>query len=196
MNYLAHAFLAAPQSEAICGALIGDFAKGVDLAALPEGMRAGVIAHRRIDAFTDAHPVVRAARARFEPPLRRFAGIIVDVAFDHFLAADFLAYSKQPLSAFTASVYAALDAHEHVLPERLRGVKSRMAEQDWLASYAEIENVGRALAGIGRRLRRANPLGDALGAVVANREALARDFEAFFPQLVRAERGEGSGAIG
>ena len=103
MNYLAHAFLAAPQSEAICGAFIGDFAKGVDLAALPSGMREGVIGHRRIDAFTDSHPVVCVARARFEPPLRRFAGIIVDVVFDHFLAATFAAYSRQPLSDFTAT---------------------------------------------------------------------------------------------
>lgn len=187
MNYLAHAFLAAPCDERMCGALIGDFAKGLDLAALPVAIADGVRAHRRVDRFTDDHPVVRRARARFTPPFRRFAGIIVDVAFDHYLARDFERIARRDLSEFTSSVYRALEANERFLPERLARVRPHMTEHDWLGSYAALENVGRALTGISRRMKRENPLGSALEQVRARRDELALDFAEFFPELRRFE---------
>lgn len=187
MNYLAHTYLAAPHAERMCGALIGDFAKGLDLAALPREIAAGVRAHRRVDRFTDDHPIVGRARSRFERPYRRFAGIIVDVAFDHFLARDFARVAQEDLVGFTGGVYRALAKNERFLPERLARIRPYMQEQDWLASYAELENVERALAGISRRMKRENPLATAIAEVDARYDALAGDFAEFFPELQRFE---------
>jgi acyl carrier protein phosphodiesterase len=185
MNYLAHAFLARPDPARICGALIADFAKGIALDELPEAIREGVVSHRSIDVATDSHPVVVRARARFEPPLRRFAGIALDVVFDHFLARDFDSWSSDGLSEFTQSVYVALETHAEHLPERLARVRPRMVEDDWLASYADLDNVGRALRGISRRLRRANPLDSMMPAIERNYREIEADFAEFFPDLVR-----------
>ena len=86
MNYLAHVHLAEPSAAGRFGALLGDFVKGAPDPELPPSVRRGILMHRRIDAHTDAHPVHRTSRRRFAGPRRRFAGIIVDVAYDHFLA--------------------------------------------------------------------------------------------------------------
>jgi len=41
--------------------------------------------HRAVDTFTDAHRSCARAR-RVAPPHRRFAGIVVDMYYDHYLA--------------------------------------------------------------------------------------------------------------
>lgn len=50
--------------------------------------------------LTDRHPVVQAARAGFEPGARRYAGILLDILYDHCLALDWARYSDEPLAAF------------------------------------------------------------------------------------------------
>ncbi len=86
MNYLAHFYLSGEDPHWRVGGLMGDFLRGPVPEALPPGVRAGVMLHRRIDAYTDAHPVVGRSRRRVRPALRRFAGIVVDMSYDHFLA--------------------------------------------------------------------------------------------------------------
>lgn len=190
MNYLAHVFLAHEEDgdpDFALGALLGDFAKGVDIDALPEAIAAGVRHHRAVDVFTDAHPAVIEAKRLFAQPLRRFAGIVLDVAFDHFLAADFERWSREPLGVVTTGVYGALQAREHLLPPRLRAVAPRMIRQDWLGGYADPINVRRALAGIGSRMKRDNPLRASDGAADALwscRAGVARAFEATMADLL------------
>ncbi|HEX7953720.1 MAG TPA: hypothetical protein VF523_11700, partial [Burkholderiales bacterium] len=45
-----------------------------------------IVMHRKIDSYTDAHPLVLASKARISPARRRYAGIMVDMFYDHFLA--------------------------------------------------------------------------------------------------------------
>jgi acyl carrier protein phosphodiesterase len=183
MNYLAHLLLADQSPASLVGGLLGDFAKGLDVSSLPAAVREALLQHRRIDAFTDAHPLVRRSRARVSREFSRFSGILVDVFYDHFLARRWPDYTPEPLSAFAARVYAALREHEHLLPERLARVLPRMAREDWLCGYAEIENVGHALAGLERRFSRPTGLSRALGELTRNHDAMHADFAEFFPQL-------------
>jgi acyl carrier protein phosphodiesterase len=183
MNYLAHLLLADQSPASLVGGLLGDFAKGLDVSSLPPDIRAALLQHRRIDAFTDAHPLVRRSRARVSREFARFSGILVDVFYDHFLARRWQAHTPEPLGAFAARVYAALREHEHLLPERLSRVLPRMAREDWLSGYAEIENVGYALAGLERRFKRPTGLSRALTELTGNYAALDADFGEFFPEL-------------
>ena len=189
MNYLAHAWLAQHSDEAILGALLGDFVHGsAALEDWPAPVRAEIVRHRAIDRYTDQHPVVVSARARFGA-LRRYAGIALDVYFDHCLARDWARWSDVPLANFTGRVYRVLERHQGQLPARLVGIAPRMAAQDWLGSYARRDSVDHALRGIAKRLSRN---GDRLVACldVLRREQTAVDasFEDFFPELVAATR--------
>jgi len=152
--------------------------------------------HRAVDRFTDTHPVVRSSRARVAPPHRRFAGILVDMYFDHFLARHWDDYADEPLDTFTARVYAALLAHEARLPERLRRIAPSMAQRDWLGSYRHVEVVHAALDRVGERLKRGNALLGAGAALMPHYAALEADFRVFFPELVRFARGHGQPVAG
>lgn len=162
MNFLAHLHLAAHTRSSLTGNLLGDFVKG----PLPTGLAAhfdeGIWLHRKIDGFTDSHPEHKAAVACFEAPWRRFGGIIVDMIYDHWLSQHWEQFSAKTLSHFLQHSYDQLLADHQHLPDGLPLPLKRMAEQNWIASYRHKEGLGQALNGIGRRLRRPVPLGEAL----------------------------------
>lgn len=183
MNYLAHLYLAGDHPESLVGGLMGDFVKGaVDLRLSPR-LRRGILQHRRIDAYTDAHPVTAASRRRMRPPYRRYAGILVDVFYDHFLARHWRRYSAVPLREFTRAAYEALQAHYPQLPPAMQRSVRHMLAVDLLMSYREIDGVARALSGIHGRLKRDNPLDTAVRELLRLYPELEADFGAFFPQL-------------
>lgn len=154
MNFLAHAWLAGDDPAHQLGGLMGDFVKGPLPAGLPTDIAAGVALHRRIDVFADGHPAFRRSRGRISPARRRAAGVLVDMFYDHFLACHWQALHPEPLSDFTARMYALMDAHRAVLPPRLTGLLPSMRDDDWLASYRNAETVAFALNRMARRLSR------------------------------------------
>lgn len=184
MNYLAHVYLARPSAAARLGALLGDFARGLDLARLPPEVRAAVLEHRAVDAFVDGHTWIRRERTRFPPELRRFAGILLDVFHDHFLVRHWARFSDEPLERVTESLYRAFREYASILPPRLAEVAPRMASQDWLASYGELENVDRALAGIARRVRRETAIARGGDELRARYRELEEGFLALFPEVL------------
>lgn len=186
MNYLAHLFLADDDAESLIGNLAGDFVKGplADDRFTP-GIRAGIARHRRVDAFTDAHPDVLAFRKVLWPEHGHYAQIISDVFFDHFLACDWARYSPhETLDAFAARVFATIDPHAGALPGRLREVYPRMREGGWLTSYRELASIRTALHYLSFRLSRRPPLEEAVHHLVDSRDELAARFHSFFPQLL------------
>ena len=186
MNYLAHLLLAGPTEAWRLGALLGDFMVGHPLATFPPTVQEGIRLHREIDRFTDAHPVFRRSRSRLDPGLCRFSGVIVDVFYDHFLARGWDAWCEQPLTGFAAEVYGMLERRLPELPPRMQEVVPFMIREDWLTSYRETQHVGRALRGMSRRLKRENPLGEAIGELHAHYPELQSDFDAFFPDVTTA----------
>ena len=183
MNYLAHLYLAEQSSEGLLGGLLGDFVKGRLDDRYTDTVRRGIALHRAIDSYTDAHPLHLESRNRIGRQRRRYAGIIIDVCYDHFLSRCWADYSSESLGCFTERVYDVLRQHQEALPDRLRGIAPHMIADDWLGSYAQLDNVGRALDGIARRFKRSNPLAGALAEIEANYAALHDVFQRFFPQL-------------
>lgn len=165
------------------GSILGDFSRGVDLDAFSPGVREAVSLHFRVDAFTDAHAVVGESKRRIQSPHRRYAGVLVDMFYDHFLARRWEQYCEVPLPTFTASAYAALLHAEPHIPERMAGVCRAMAAGDWLSSYERVESIDIALQRMARRLTRRNDLATGIQALTANYEALEADFHRFFPEL-------------
>ena len=185
MNYLAHLYLAGPEPEARLGALLGDFVFGqaalADWGALE---RREIVIHRRVDRYTDEHPQVVAARRLFAHGRQRYAGIALDVYYDHCLARDWARYCDTPLDAFTASFYRYLLSRQDELPERLRRIAPLMASGDWLGSYRQRDSVDLAVTRIATRLSRNGQCLVACLEDLRRHEAeIAAGFELFFPQL-------------
>ncbi|WP_110973111.1 acyl carrier protein phosphodiesterase [Pseudomonas huaxiensis] len=182
MNYLAHLHLGGDQPEQLLGSLYGDFVKGPLLGHYPQPLEGAIRLHRRIDVFTDSHPLVLASLARFPSARRRYAGIILDVFFDHCLALHWTDYAEQSLDDFTMRVYQVL-AQQPQLPGRLAGIAPMMAANDWLGSYREFAVLEQVFRGIARRLSRPEGMAGAMAEVEALYPLLLEDFRQFYPQL-------------
>lgn len=187
MNYLAHLHLGGDSPAQLLGSLYGDFVKGPLAGRFPADVEAAIRLHRRIDAFTDRHPQVRLAVARFPAERRRYAGILLDLFFDHCLASCWDDYADEPLQCFSARVYGVLAA-EAELPGRLALIAPRMAEQDWLGSYREFAVLERVLLNMQRRLSRPEGLDGALAELARLYPWLLDDFRAFYPELIAFAR--------
>lgn len=183
MNHLAHALLAGSDDDVLLGSLMGDFVRGAIDRELAVGIRDGIALHRAIDVFTDTHPLIVDARAQFRPPYRRYAGILLDIWFDHLLARDFAQWSATPLATFNRRVIDVLDREHARLPENLQRFSRYMRVEGLLATYADRDVIARVLAGVGSRLKRDNPLADGLIEIKRLERVLGDVFVVFFPQL-------------
>lgn len=184
MNYLAHLHLGGPAPHQLLGSLYGDFVKGPLNGRWPQGIEAGIRLHRRIDLFTDTHPLVRDARALFPAARRRVSGILLDLFFDHCLARDWADYAEVPLPAFTGQVYRVL-ADQAALPGALARIAPRMAEQDWLGSYREFDTLAAVVGGMSRRLSRPELLAGGFDELAERYQPLSDHFRRFYPELQR-----------
>jgi acyl carrier protein phosphodiesterase len=189
MNFLAHLFLAGDTPESLIGNLAGDFVKGPLHDRFTPGIRAGIMAHRKIDSFTDAHQQVAAFRRVLIPGHGHYSRVIADVFLDHFLACHFEEFAPEPLDSFVARTHATLDAHIDELPERLREVYPWMRDQQWLIGYREIAGIELTLARMSRRIARRPDLAAATHFLVDARAELSQRFRAFFPEVVTFARG-------
>lgn len=189
MNYLAHLFLSPPGEDALLGSLMGDFVKGpLTSNTISERysaeMTRAIALHRKIDSYTDSHPVVRDSWNRVSKERRRFAGVMVDMFYDHFLAKYWSEFHHKPLSEFTGDFYAILARRRSEMPERLQGITNSMISLDWLGSYAQIKSIHTALNRISQRFRRKNTLFDSADELLENYAEMELDFRRFIPDAV------------
>ena len=184
MNYLAHLYLADDSPESMVGSLMGDFVKGELQDRFAHPTQEGIREHRSIDAFTDRHPVVMRSKRRMRPPYRRYAGILVDVFFDHILAQQWPKFARVPLDEFTGTVYCHLTDHLPKLPVNMQPLVRYMTTEDLLGSYQHPQGIQRALLGIEQRLKRPSQLSAAISELEREQAELVDDFLEFFPDLI------------
>lgn len=186
MNYLAHLYFAEDTPESRVGNLMVDFVRGpVDRQPYNGAVMRGMRSHVAVDRFTDGHDVVRESKALISSSRRRFAGIIVDICYDHFLARHWSDFSDESLAGFIGRTYGSLRAYRGDMPPVLSRVLDHMVKNDWLGGYREMSGIGRALDGLSMRLRRPNTLAGSVEELDANYGAMEGHFLRFFPDLVR-----------
>lgn len=189
MNHLAHLRLSPPDPHWRLGALLGDFVRGTDLSAHPEGVRRGIELHRAIDAFTDAHPVFAQSRRRIDGPLRRFSGVLVDVFYDHFLLRRWAELGLGAHAAtFARGAYDLLREHRELLHGDIRTHLDRMIENRWLEKSADLDGVRTVLMRIAMRMRREVALVDGAESLRRDYDAFACDFDDFWPDVEQFAR--------
>ncbi len=176
MNFLAHALLAGDDPALVVGGVAGDWVKGLLPAGLPDDLARGVALHRAIDSFAESHPAFRQSRARVSPARRRYAGVLVDIFYDHLLAQHWADIHHQPLEIFCFEVYRRIEERMHELPVASRPALRLMVHEDWLSSYADLEGIADVLARMSRRARQPNPLLSGEQEFLADAEGFISDF--------------------
>ena len=179
MNFLAHALLAGDAPALVVGGVVGDWIKGPLPGSLPADLARGVALHRAIDSHAETHPAFRQSRARVSAARRRYAGVLVDIFYDHLLASALDELHHQPFAEYRHGVYRQLAARSAELPDHSRIALTMMAEQDWFLSYVRIEGIADVLARMSRRVRRPNPLAGGEAEFLADAEGFSADFWAW-----------------
>jgi acyl carrier protein phosphodiesterase len=190
MNFLAHLYLADGDDDLMLGALLGDFIRGRRaLRTYAPGIRQGVALHRYIDKVTDHSREIKNLRRSFPREFRRYAGIVIDLAFDHELARHWTRFSGTSLEQFDVEVRTLLSRNEIMLPAGLVRFMRYADTRGLFATYRDESEMLFSLAGIGTRLKRANPL-HRVGEIWPEvQPGIVSGFERFFPVLQSAVAG-------
>lgn len=183
MNFLAHIYLSGKDEELILGNFIADSIKGKKYLKYPNGIQKGILLHRAIDSFTDTHPVVRKSTARLFKNFSHYSGVIVDIYYDHFLAAKWDEYSAIPLENFVSQFYLLLQNNFEILPPNVQNFLPYMIRENWLLSYANLEGIAKILFQMNRRTRNVSQMDLAVNDLKEHYEDFQAEFEAFFPDL-------------
>ena len=184
MNFLAHAYLSGEDEKILVGNFIGDFVKGRQaLNAFEPGIVKGVELHRAIDEFTDNHQVVHQSKERLREKYRHYAGVIVDVFYDHFLASGWPAFHPLPLKDFVRQTYRTVQSFSNVLPVRFKQLFPYMVSGDWLVNYGSMQGIHRTLSGMASRTPYPSRMEEATNDLKAHYDLFLHEFNLFFPDL-------------
>lgn len=185
MNYLAHLFLAQATVESRVGNLLGDFAKGVVVADLSDPVKNGLLNHRAVDRFTDTHAVVKQLKGLVGADRKRFAGIMLDMVFDHYLIKHWHHFSHHPFEARCGVYYQALGDGQILMPLPMQRVTQRVITQQWFSSYQTLEGIGFALDRIAGRIRFNHAFYGSVEELITHQDEIENGFLAFFPELIQ-----------
>lgn len=185
MNYLAHLFLSQPTVESRVGNMMGDFLKGVTRSELSDELQSGIDNHLLVDRVCDGFLPVKDARKLFPQHQRRFAGVAMDVIFDHFLIRDWSLYSEQPRDVFIKECYQDLLNGRDLMHPRMLSTVQKIVSQDWLNSYEETDQLGYALDRIASRIRFENQFHSSIETFYRHEAELKAVFDQLMPELIR-----------
>ena len=172
MNYLAHIYLSGEDEQLKIGQFIADSVKGKKYGFFPDRIQQGIILHRAIDTYTDLHPIVKKSVHRLFEPYSHYSAVIVDILYDHFLAANWSDYSDIPLEKYAAIFYELLNKNYRILPLRVQQFLPYMIADNWLLSYATVDGIGKILHQMDFRTKNRS-----------NMKLAVKELELFYPEF-------------
>lgn len=186
MNFLAHAYLSFGHSEILTGNMMSDFVKGKKRYEHPDLIQKGIVLHRLIDDFTDAHHSTKAIKQFFKSDYGLYSAVFTDVVYDYFLANDINEFSNEiHLGEFVSETFDKLTDNQNLLELSFQSVFIKMKEQNWLFHYREIWGIEKSFTGIARRAKYFDSSDKAFEIFKDNIENMRPFYEVFFPDVKR-----------
>ncbi len=183
MNFLSHLYLAGNSEGLIIGNYIADSVKGSQFNNFSKEIQQGILLHRKIDTFTDSHPMVEQSKQRLREKYKKYAGVIVDIYYDHYLAINWNQYSNQELESFVTAIYAIINSYHSLLPEKSVLFTRYMLEHNILVGYSKLEGIERVLKGMARRTSFESNMENAIQDLKEHFDLFENEFKIFFPEL-------------
>ena len=184
MNFLAHIYLSFGDDEITIGNFIADSIRGNKYKHLPERVQEGIVLHRAIDTYTDAHHIPKISSKRLHKNYSHYSRVIVDIFYDHFLAKNWSVYSDVPLDVFVENFYDLLEENYTILPDGVKRMMPYMIADNWIYNYSKMDGIGRVLNGMNRRTKNKSKMNFAILDLEEHYEAFEGEFTAFFEELL------------
>lgn len=183
MNFLAHIYLSGEDEMVKLGNFMADSIKGKKYLKYPLNVQHGIILHRSIDYYTDTHPVFKKSAERLFKNYGHYNGIIVDILYDHFLAANWHEYHNVPLKRYTIQFYEFLKMNFEILPKKAQIFVPYMIRDNWLLSYASIDGIAKVLDGMNRRTGNLSGMDKATAEFEQFYDDFEKEFRLFFEDV-------------
>lgn len=184
MNFLAHAYLSGEEEEILIGNFIADHVKGKQFLQYSEGIAKGILLHRQIDDFTDQHEIVKQSKARLRDKHRHYAGVVVDIFYDHFLAANWSSFHHEDLLSYSQQIYQIISKYQTLLPQKSLYFFQYMLKNQIFEAYTHIEGIHKVLTGMSRRTPFSSGMERASESLLMYYEEFQEEFYTFFPLLI------------
>lgn len=184
MNFLAHIYLSGDSEDILLGNFIADMVKGKQIENFHQGIVDGFMLHRKIDTFTDNHPIIEQSKIRIRNKYRLYSGVVVDMYYDHFLSKYWYDFSKQSLTRFVKQAYHILLKNYFLLPMRAKNVLPYMVASNWLVNYGDLDRLHGYFEGMAQRTMFKSGMEDAVEDLVKYYDDFENEFRTFFPELI------------
>ncbi|MBI4945711.1 MAG: DUF479 domain-containing protein [Bacteroidetes bacterium] len=182
MNFLAHLYLSDNDDQLMIGNFIADSVKGSMFKNYPEGIAKGIKLHRAIDFYSDNHPVFLQSVIRLRPAYRKYAGVVVDIFYDHFLAKNWKDYSEKPLKQYADEVHSLMMKNIFIMPDNSLMFLKYAMRTNRMVSYATIEGIGETLYGMSRRTTFKSNMELSVNNLKENYPLFENEFREFFEE--------------
>lgn len=183
MNFLAHIYLSGDNDLIKIGNFMADGIRGKHFETFPLDVQKGIILHRAIDTYTDAHPVFRTSTKKLHSRYHHYAGVIVDVFYDHFLAKNWADYSNENLDDYIQRFYGSLNDNAAILTERTIGLMPYMIKSNWLLSYQTVDGIDTILTQMDSRTKNESKMRFATDELKEFYLEFEQEFTEFFADL-------------
>ena len=183
MNFLAHIYLSGDNDLIKIGNFMADGIRGKHYETFPMEIQKGIILHRAIDTFTDAHPVFRTSTKKLHQRYHHYAGVIVDVFYDHFLSKNWANYSNENLDDYIQRFYRTLNDNREILTEKTIYLMPYMIKQNWLLSYQTVEGIDSILTQMDSRTKNQSKMRFASEELQESYLEFEQEFTIFFEDL-------------
>lgn len=184
MNFLAHIYLSGEDDFVKIGNFMADSIRGSQYLDYPNSLQKGILLHRHIDSFTDAHPIYRKSKHRLHEKYGHYSGVIMDIAYDHFLAKNWSKYSNEKLEDYAADFYRLMQDNYEILTERVKGMLPYMIGRNWLVSYATIAGLEMILFQMDYKTKHRAHMQEAIVEIQDFYTEFESEFFQFFEELV------------
>lgn len=183
MNFLAHIYLSGNNDMLKIGNFMADSIRGHHYLDYPDEIRKGILLHRYIDTFTDAHPIYRKSKHRLHEKYGHYSGVIMDIVYDHFLAKNWSNYSNEKLENYADNFYKLLQDNYEILTEKIQKMMPYMIARNWLVSYANLDGLEMILFQMDYRTKHRVHMQEAIVEVKQFYTEFEEEFTLFFEEL-------------
>ena len=183
MNFLAHIYLSGDNDFIKIGNFMADGIRGKHFENFPVEVQKGIKLHRAIDTFTDAHPVFRESTKKLHDRYHHYAGVIVDVFYDHFLAKNWKKYSDEDLATYIQRFYQSLEDNKTILTEKTTKLMPYMIDQNWLLQYQTVEGIHNIMTQMDSRTKNKSNMRFSSEELVLHYTAFEEEFTTYFKAI-------------
>lgn len=184
MNFLAHIYLSGDDDLIKIGNFMGDYIKGNAYGMYPDNIQKGIRLHRSIDSFTDRNRTAVKAKELFYVQYHKYAGIVIDILYDHFLASNWNRFSDVPLNDYAQNFYSLMLKYEFMMPTEVQVFIPKLIANDRLYSYRTVEGIGSVLSTMSKYTSLPDYSEFAILTLKENYSFLEENFFTFFAEIL------------